>query len=265
MKKLNLFAYLFIVLTLVPLVSSAPPVTTVQQFETGYTILPAKQEVLVQGRDYTHHWIVYNSSNGIKVTNTTINCSMYMANGSGDVLLSNKADYDNRGFFYLLIKGGNFSANGIYTYGVDCMDTYGGALAGAFEVTETGFNISTAGSLIRVAIILAIVSLMFLFGFIGLKLLDSIYPQIGYTLLGLSTILGIVSLYDIWVFSKSLSNGLFSTVHFAIFNVIVIVFGFIFILVVIFILYNLFKNLIEKKEQKKYGEGYNTKSKQYEY
>lgn len=265
MKKLSLFVFLFVVLTFLPLISSAPPVTTVQQFAEGYIILPAKQEVLVQGQDFTHHWIVYNSTDGKKITNTTINCSMYMANGSGAVLLSNKASYDSRGFFYLLIKGGNFSLNGIYTYGIDCEGDFGGASSGAFEVTETGFNISTAGSLIRVAIILALVCLMFLFGFIGLKLLESRYPHIGYILLGLSTILGVVSLYDIWVFSKSLSNGTFSTIHYALFNGIMLVAIVIFVLMGIFTLINYIRNLVEEKEQKKYGEGYNSKTKQYEY
>lgn len=127
--------------------------------------------------------------------------------------------------------------------------------------SETMTNTNNSGT----GIIIAVVSVMFLFGLIGFKLLESAYPQIGYLLLALSGVLSIVSLFDAYLFTQSLANSALSTIQFGVFNAVFIVLSVIFLLIIVFILYNLLKNFMEKKEQKKYGEGYNTKSKQYEY
>jgi len=132
-----------------------------------------------------------------------------------------------------------------------------------YEVTPNGASRDDANS--GLSIIVAIVAVMFLFGFIGFKLLESAYPQIGYLLLALSAILAVVALFNAWTFTQSLSNDTLSSVQFGVFNAIWLVMGFVFLIVIIFILYNYLKNMTQMKEQKKYGEGYNTQSKQYEY
>jgi hypothetical protein len=88
-----------------------------------------------------------------------------MSDSSGSLLLSNKADYNSEGFFYLTIGGGNFSKTGIYTYGIDCMDDFGGSLAGAFEVTPSG-QAGIENIVFFILIILLIYGITF-FGFFG--------------------------------------------------------------------------------------------------
>lgn len=171
MKKVILISTLLL-LIVIPLISAQPPVTTIQQFPNGYVIIDAKQDFLELGKDYIHHWIVYNYSNGIKISNSTINCTMYMADSYGEVSLTSKAKYDAGGFFYVNISGSNFSKTGIYTYGIDCIDTYGGALAGGFEVTLTGYPLFSADPRVFAtsSLIIFFLSLMFIFHYTTKKI-----------------------------------------------------------------------------------------------
>jgi len=137
-KYLLFFLGIFLFMTLV---SSEPPVTTIQQFQEGFIIEGSPQEFIKQNTDYQYNFFVYNISNGAKITNTTTACFFYLANNSGEVLYFSNVPYKIEGYFGLDISGGNFSDLGHYNYGIFCNSTtMGGALVNYFQVTTTGLE-----------------------------------------------------------------------------------------------------------------------------
>ena len=140
-KNFNLF-FIFLVFTLslfcISNISAVPPENTIIVFDNGYEIVVSPEGYLKQYEDYKLNFFLYNKSNGIYIDNSTINCSFYMANSTGDVLVYKNATYSN-GYWNINILGGNFSYLEIYPYGIKCASiSYGGALVGYFEVTGTG-------------------------------------------------------------------------------------------------------------------------------
>lgn len=133
-----------ILLNTFPNVSSAPPVTQVQQFTEGYIIEKASLEYLKVNQDYTMNFFLRNISTGHLVTNESVNCTIYIANASGDLLYSANATYTG-GYWNLRIKGGNFSKVGFYPHGIGCNgDVLGGDKTGVWQVTSTGMEINSA-------------------------------------------------------------------------------------------------------------------------
>lgn len=128
----------FVLIFLVSLVSSAPPVTTVQEFPEGYVIVESSHEYLKQNQDYQYNFFVYNKSSGILIDNDSMTCNFFLANSSGEVIFSQEVIYFPDGHWDIDILGGNFSNIGSYPYGVSCQDSSGGALAGILEVNLKG-------------------------------------------------------------------------------------------------------------------------------
>lgn len=136
-KKLVLF--LAIVFLLIPFISSAPPVTTVSQFPDGYLIIEAQQPTLKINENHTYYFFLYNASNGIRIDNSTVNCSFYLANDEGDLLIEGEPAYQPNGYWYREIDGELYlNETGFYSYGVNCQNDFGGALAGNLIVTTNG-------------------------------------------------------------------------------------------------------------------------------
>jgi hypothetical protein len=161
-NKYLIFGILFIFL--INFVIAAPPVTTVQQFTEGYIIVENPHQYLKLNQDYQYNFFVYNSSDGILMDNTLITCSFFIANSSGEVILSQEAEYFTDGHWGIDILGNNFTIAGEYPYRVSCQDDYGGALAGIFIVTPNGFELITSNAIV----------LFFILGFLGLFLFFSI-------------------------------------------------------------------------------------------
>jgi len=146
MKKILLFIF---VLMFVPFVYSAPPVTTVSQFPNGYYIIEQELTSVKINTDYKYNFFVHNSSNGILITNTSINCTYFLAYNNGSVLYSTGGIYDSTGYWYVIIGKGNISQKGEYPYGLQCASaTLGGSLSGVMYVTTLGWDIQTAPAII---------------------------------------------------------------------------------------------------------------------
>lgn len=135
-KILIIFFFFFFFLSLI---SAVPPVTQTQQFTTGYEILSQPIDYLPLNSNYTFNFFVKNISNGAEITNTTINCTFFMADNSGELLFYSDVTYNAEGYWDILITGGNFSTLGIYGQGIECL---GGGLGGhkvtVWEVTPNG-------------------------------------------------------------------------------------------------------------------------------
>lgn len=138
MKK---FIYLGVMLLLCfNFISASPPVTTVQQFADGYIIAEAQQSTIKMNSPYSYHFFLYNISNGNDITDLDgINCSIFIANTSGSILFNSDVKSitpDN--YWEVNITEDVFSYAGEYSYGVNCQNSYGGALAGTFYANYTG-------------------------------------------------------------------------------------------------------------------------------
>lgn len=129
----------FISLILIPYVHGAPPITTVQQITTGYSIVDSTQYLLKTNAPYQYNFFVYNISNGLQRTNTTVSCIFYIANSTGEVIFYNSTSYLSDGHWGIDVPSSIFSLDGFYAYGTKCnSSTLGGATTGLFEVTSSG-------------------------------------------------------------------------------------------------------------------------------
>ena len=175
MKKKRLLAFIFGILILllsVQTVSSAPPVTTVQQFATGYVIEDSPQINLKQNESYQINFFIYNLSDALPLDNASINCTYYLANNSGRVIFFGNVEYKSEGYWGLTLSGGNFSYSGIYNYGIKCNSTsLGGVTTGYYEVTPTGIEPteSRTQTMTRSIYFLFIVSIILFLGFLFVK------------------------------------------------------------------------------------------------
>jgi hypothetical protein len=153
--------FLFIML-LISLISAIPPITTIQQFTTGYQIQIPQDNILKLKAPYNFEFHVNNIFDGTPV-NSGISCIFHLYNSSGihqlemtDITASSGGNYN----FY--VEGSNFTELGSsYYYYINCNSTsLGGDRAILLEVTTQGDEIDTNQSLIY--IILLIINLIFL-------------------------------------------------------------------------------------------------------
>jgi hypothetical protein len=171
-KNIILIFGMILLMAIVPFVASAPPVTTVQQFAEGFDIVESPHDFLKLNEDYQYNFFVYNHSNGILMDNTSITCTLFLANISGEVILNQDVDYFSDGHWGIDIAGGNFSYAGGYPYGVSCQDDYGGALSGFFQVTEGGIEYTEGRSLLTIGLLGLLVLLFFISLFALFKVED---------------------------------------------------------------------------------------------
>lgn len=120
-------------------ISAVPPITQVQQFPDGYTLIDTQNKLLTQNQDYLFSTFVYNSSNGKILGNATIDyCRFFLANAQGYNLFAGNMTYQDWGGWSIEILGGNFSEIGYYNYGANCENNLGGTIHGVFEVNPNG-------------------------------------------------------------------------------------------------------------------------------
>jgi hypothetical protein len=140
-------------LFLITLVSAQPPVTTVQQFPEGYTIVEINYQTLEVGKDFYYFFYLYNTSSGLKIDNTTVVCNFHMTDSQGNLLINEAEVYQPNGYWYTIINGSYINETGYYYYGVDCSDGLSGALSGVFEVTYTGKDFTTPKAILYIGLL----------------------------------------------------------------------------------------------------------------
>ena len=139
-KKLMLVLAIVLITVLVTrVVSSVPPVTTIQDFTEGYSLVVSKQQYISLGDNYTLNFFVYNISNGMIIDNASTTCKFYLDDGKGDLVYNNVVSYLPQGYWSISITGTNFSEKALYDYGIACNSSVlGGTTVGAWQVTNTG-------------------------------------------------------------------------------------------------------------------------------
>ena len=146
----NIFFLIVIGILLVgtsSLVSAVAPVTSVGiNLNTGLNIDFPKFDVIKQGEDFLFHFHVFNISNGVRMDNTTTNCSFELYNEGGEEqFVEDNMEYVE-GDWRVDIDGNNFTRLGNYAYLVDCRTAnIGGFISFPFEVTPSGNDAPTEG------------------------------------------------------------------------------------------------------------------------
>jgi len=165
MKKL--FFLLLIGILFVNFISAIPPAAEAVKFNTGYTIIQSPQQEIKENSNHTFNFAVHNSTTGGHETNTTVNCSFFLQNWLGQIIIAGppifNSEYD---VFYYPILSGNFSEVGQYNYFVRCLqypsETFGGDVKGSFLVTPGGnFGDSFQFYILALIILIGIVLLGF--------------------------------------------------------------------------------------------------------
>jgi amino acid transporter len=170
----------------------------------------------------------------------------------------------------------SMTKNGTFYYYDFCNTTELGEykVNGHFDIDGTDqvfnyvFSINASGNgsnLNSIAIIVSVIAVMALFGYFGMKLLDSSVSYFGYILLGVSAMLGITALYYGSLLAKDLFTDNFFNIQINVYTAVFLVAGSILIISGIITLVKYLKDLSRMAEMKKNGEGYNPDTKQYDY
>jgi len=170
-RKLLLVLALVIIFTNV--VGAVPPVTTVQEFSEGLIIITSPQQYIKQNTQFTVNFWVYNISNGGHIDNTTVNCSFYLADAEGDLLVNGAVDFNENDYWDFVIGGGNFSEIGEHDWGIDCHNTLlGGATTGAYIINSIGVELDESDSIIYLGLLAILIFTLFAL-FFGMAQLPS--------------------------------------------------------------------------------------------
>jgi hypothetical protein len=157
----------------ISLVSAVPPVTTIQSFTSGYIIEHAPNDYIELDKDYTVNFFLRNISNGARVTNISANCSFYLADDYGNLLVLAPVSFTTNNYWSVLIKGGNFSAAHpkVYPYGISCDGAgLGGEIVGAWESNTVGKSITTPQAILYLGFLILLI-LIFIVNFVGMSML----------------------------------------------------------------------------------------------
>lgn len=214
-----------IVITLLPLASSASPFISAS--DNGCQITPIVRDTLSVNQAFDFNFHVFNFSNGVPLSNTTLSCYFHLYNQTGDHSYSTTLKNDPYSEHQVInewaarLSETNFSSSGYYAYLVQCNGTQMGCEdKGAFKVIDNVVT-DTASSDWRIFVILILLAMSLLvfslwsesyaFSFItgaafilagvysmiyGFDGVTDVYTRaIGFILLGIGVILAIISAF----------------------------------------------------------------------
>jgi len=155
-----------IVVSMFSFVNAQPPVTTAQNFPEGFLIADANTNYIKIDAAYTHHWFLYNASNGYRVDNSTVVCMFFMADNVGELLYGDNATYNNEGYWSVTIPSAIINESKIYYFGISCQDGgIGGSLDGAWEATIDGEEKSLENLYANILLLIFIVAIILIIGY----------------------------------------------------------------------------------------------------
>lgn len=111
------------------------------EFDSGYQIADSQTNIIKLYEDFKYDFFVYNISNGVPLNKSFVNCTFYIADSSGELIVTGNPDYLAADYWEINISGNNFSEIGTYNYGTKCEgNNNGGTTIGTIEVTPSGFT-----------------------------------------------------------------------------------------------------------------------------
>ena len=148
MKRASFFI-ITLFLILMPLVNAAPPPQVNINTDIGYDIEFSKIEVLETNKNFTFNFHIFNRSNGLRLDNSSVDCSLHLFNSIGEhqFIDPNLTFNTDHGDWEILMLGSNFS-QGNYQVLVDCNNgNFGGFVSFPIHVTPTGEALETSDSI----------------------------------------------------------------------------------------------------------------------
>lgn len=126
----------------------APAVSTTINTNTGLEIKYPSYENIVQNHYFDFNFHVFNISDGLPVSNTTVSCNFHLYNQSGDHIwtfsnLSHDAASEHGivNEWVARVNGNNFTTQGVYSYIIQCnSSSHGGFLSTNFIVSPEGVD-----------------------------------------------------------------------------------------------------------------------------
>lgn len=176
-KKLALI--LVFALMFLPLIYSAPPTTTVTDYQRGVDIIHPETQLIKSEKDLEFNFWTYNNTNGATLTNTSLNCTLYILDNTGNQFyrFSNQAGANGLmtygkgaplcvNCWTMTLPKENIS-NGLYSYQIKCQGTQiGGYTTGSFEVTTTGVDLTEGRAILYIGLIAIFVLILLALPFI---------------------------------------------------------------------------------------------------
>jgi hypothetical protein len=180
--KVSLILIMLFMLVLIPFVQSAPQTTII---ERGVDIVYPQTIFVKQGQDLEINFWTYQSSDGQTLTNTSLNCTVYLMNSSGVNFFRFSNQPGASGLikyakgaplcvncWTMVLGAGNLSL-GTYSYQIKCQGKdlttptalqVGGYDTGGFVVTPTGMEVtSEETNLIIIGLIVLFIFACFFF------------------------------------------------------------------------------------------------------
>jgi flagellar biogenesis protein FliO len=162
------------VLILLPFISAQPPFSTTSiDFPDGYVLVTSEIYYIQQNQPHQFNFFVYNKTDGKLQDNSTIECTFYLADSFGEVILFSDVPYFPNGHWGIDILGGNFSNIGLYAYGLKCEDGVGGAMTGTWEATYSGKEFTPAQAILYLSLFLILLGFILTVFYMIMRLPDS--------------------------------------------------------------------------------------------
>jgi len=136
-KQLSLL--LIFMLVLCSFCFAVPPVTTLQS-DNGYTIETTPYQYVKVNSDFRAYFHVFNNSDGLKLTNTTVSCGLILSYLNGSIMYENTSiSYTGDSFNIVIDK--SYFKEGKYYWFTECNSSgYGGFVGAEYYVTNDGFD-----------------------------------------------------------------------------------------------------------------------------
>lgn len=179
-------------------VSAVKPITDISlDFDTGLVIFSPTQSQIEVYEDHIFNWQVFNKSNGLILTNESVNCSFGLLDMKGNSILTHQNPTYTNNAFRFKVTSGNFT-EGYHNIAIKCVATdgsIGGQKARSIYFTEGGLNIDEG----RATIIIGLLGILVLLLFISLFALFNIDGYMGkFILYWVSHVLAILITFSAW-------------------------------------------------------------------
>lgn len=171
------------------------------------------------------------------------------------------------GYHNYTLNESQTSVLGEYSVSIYCIDNgETGYSTFAFDITPTGHTITTGQTVISIGLILVTMILAVFFGWLGFKFVEKERLAIeGMVFLITSLFLSTIPLMLAYLFSRDILFNLAATeIMFRLWYAMFwILFALVTLRMLVFLI-QVMKQVLRAREQKRHGEGYNMKTKQYE-
>ncbi len=212
MKKKNYSTILgvMIFLSLISIVSAAPPVNTIFTGDTGIQV---EVNIMPEYKQGEARWSIIHLSNvttGFQITNTThdnISCHLHLREGQGFEIMNVEATPDED-HWDLNGSGGSANPLGSYAWTITCQDLdseVGGYASGYFNITPTGSEFTTQQAILY-GFILILLGVFLYFTIYGIRNAESAEWLIGYICLSYIVLYLVVS--ELWILATNYLYGI---------------------------------------------------------